>query len=100
MSGQPEFSVARRRVIELEKLSGSGQAVNMAITPRPREIYLDHDRVAIECPRLMSDEELADVLAAFVNEVRARPPKAPTKPPDGKSTPVGKGRGRKPRTLA
>src|SRR5450631_2044544 len=31
-----------------------------------RELFLDHGRVTIECPRLMSDEELAEVLAAFV----------------------------------
>jgi hypothetical protein len=37
-----------------------------------RELYLDHGRVSIECPRLMSDEELADVLEAFVKDVRVR----------------------------
>jgi hypothetical protein len=45
-----------------------------------REVNLDHGRVTVECPRLMSDAELADVLAAFVKEVRARPPKAHGKP--------------------
>jgi hypothetical protein len=34
----------------------------------------------IECPRLMTDAELADRLAAFVEEVRARPPREPAKP--------------------
>jgi hypothetical protein len=41
-----------------------------------REMYFENGRVTIECPRLMSDEELADVLAVFVETVRARPPKA------------------------
>jgi hypothetical protein len=27
---------------------------------------LDHGCITVECPRLMSDDELADVLAAFV----------------------------------
>jgi hypothetical protein len=45
----------------------------MASPPRPRELFLDHSRVMIGCPRLMTDSELADVLAAFVETVRARP---------------------------
>jgi len=45
-----------------------------------REVNLDHGRVIIECPRLMTDDELADVLAAFVEEVRARPAKKHGKP--------------------
>jgi hypothetical protein len=50
-----------------------------------RELYLDNARITIECPRLMSDEELAEVLAAFVETVRARPPKPslPVSPPPG-----------------
>jgi hypothetical protein len=40
-----------------------------------RELFLDHGRVFIEVPRLMSDHELADVLAAFGETVRARPAK-------------------------
>jgi len=40
-----------------------------------REVNLDHGRVTVESPRLMSDHELADVLASFVEEVRARPEK-------------------------
>ena len=42
--------------------------------PRPRDIFLD-GRVHIECPRLMSDEELAVILEVFVKEVAARPRK-------------------------
>jgi hypothetical protein len=40
-----------------------------------RQLYLDHGRVFIECPRLMLDDELAVVLKAFVAEIEARPPK-------------------------
>jgi hypothetical protein len=47
-----------------------------------RETYLDHGRVTIECPRLMTDVELADVHEAFIAEVRARPPKEPVQPRD------------------
>jgi hypothetical protein len=38
----------------------------------------------------MTDDELADVLAAFVAEVRARPPKTPAQHPEGRSRPVRK----------
>jgi hypothetical protein len=50
-----------------------------------RELFLDHGRVTIEWPRLMSDEELAEMLAAFVETIRARPPKPslPVSPPPG-----------------
>jgi hypothetical protein len=41
-----------------------------------RETCLDHRHVTIECPRLMTDVELAGVLEAFIAEVRARPPKS------------------------
>jgi hypothetical protein len=41
--------------------------------PIRREIFLDHGRVYVECPRLMSDAELAVVLKAFVAEIEARP---------------------------
>ena len=44
-----------------------------------REVNLDHGRVTVECPRLMADDELADRLAAFVEEVPARPPREPIK---------------------
>jgi hypothetical protein len=39
--------------------------------PKRREIYLD-GHVAIECPLLMSDDELALVLEAFIARVRER----------------------------
>jgi hypothetical protein len=47
----------------------------MAPPPNRRELLLDHGRVFVEVLRLMRDEELAVVLAAFVETVRARPPK-------------------------
>jgi hypothetical protein len=37
--------------------------------------FLDHGRVFVETPLLMTNGELADVLAAFVAEVTARTPK-------------------------
>jgi hypothetical protein len=33
----------------------------MATAPNRREVFLDHGRVFIETPRLMTDDELADV---------------------------------------
>jgi hypothetical protein len=54
-------------------------AVTMPAKTR-REVKLDHGRITVECPRLMTDDELADVLAAFVKEVRARPAKEHGKP--------------------
>jgi hypothetical protein len=45
--------------------------------PNRRELVLDHGRVFVEASRLMTDDELADVLEAFVKEVRGRPPKQP-----------------------
>jgi hypothetical protein len=45
-------------------------------------LVLDHGRVFIDTPRLMTDDELADVFEEFVKEVRARPPKAPAEPPE------------------
>jgi hypothetical protein len=65
------------------------QAVDMATAPNRREVFLDHGRVFIEIPRLMTDDELADVLAAFVAEIKARPPK-PSQPPEERSRPVRK----------
>ena len=47
-----------------------------------RYVHLDKGHVSIECPRLMTDSELADRLVAFAEEVRARPPKVPPKPPE------------------
>jgi hypothetical protein len=43
-------------------------------------------RIWIECPRLMTDLELADVLADFVDQVRARPPKPSQSIPPQPST--------------
>jgi hypothetical protein len=40
-------------------------------THNSRQVYLDHGRVQIELPRLMSDAQLADVFEEFVKEVRA-----------------------------
>jgi hypothetical protein len=57
----------------LDTLPGKRQIVGMP-DPRPREIFLD-GRVHIECPRLMSDEELAVILETFVQQVQARPRK-------------------------
>jgi hypothetical protein len=41
-----------------------------------REVNLDYGRITVECPRLMFDAELA----AFVEEVGARPAKEHGKP--------------------
>jgi hypothetical protein len=60
----------------------------MATAPNRREVFLDHGRVFIETPRLMTDSELADVLAAFVAEIRARSPKAPAQHLEELSQPV------------
>jgi hypothetical protein len=49
--------------------------------PQSRQVFLDHGRVFIEVPGLMTDEELAAVFEAFVKEVRGRAP-APPKPPE------------------
>jgi hypothetical protein len=49
-----------------------------------REIYLDR-WVTVECPRLMNDAELADILAAFVEKVRASKVRAPVTEPKGDS---------------
>jgi hypothetical protein len=61
----------------------------MATPPIKGELFLDHGRVFVETPRLMTDSELADVLAAFVAEIKARPPK-PNQPPEERSRPVRK----------
>jgi hypothetical protein len=42
------------------------------ITDGNGTLVLDNRRVFVETPRLITDDELADVLAAFVAEVRAR----------------------------
>jgi hypothetical protein len=41
----------------------------IAVAEDRREIHLNR-RVMVEAPRLMSDQELADVLATFVEQVR------------------------------
>ena len=69
----------------------------MAPTPNRRELFLDHGRVFIEVPRLMSDQELADVLAAFVETVRARPAKPPIKIEERPPSTLPAFRKRKPR---
>jgi hypothetical protein len=43
--------------------------------PNRRELVLDHGRVFVGAPRLMTDEELASAFEAFVKEVRRAPPK-------------------------
>jgi hypothetical protein len=45
-----------------------------------RELYLDHSRVYVEVPRLMTDDELVAVFEDFIAEVHL--PKAPAKPPE------------------
>jgi hypothetical protein len=45
-----------------------------------RQLFLDHGRVQIECPRIMTDEVLADVLSTFVAEVKRCQATEPTKP--------------------
>ena len=55
---------------ELAPVSRSGQDETLTMPAKTRrEMNLDHGRVTVECPRL-NDDELADVLAAFVEEVR------------------------------
>jgi hypothetical protein len=60
-----------------------------------REVYLDQARVTIECARLVTDEELAEVLAAFVDQVRARPPRPSLPVTQERSSPLPAFRGRK-----
>jgi hypothetical protein len=52
----------------------------MATARNRRELVLDHGRVFIEVPQLMTDDELVAVFEAFVKEVRGRAPKAPAEP--------------------
>jgi hypothetical protein len=47
----------------------------MTTSPIRRQLFFDHGRIFVECPRLMSDTELAEVLGVFVDHVRARPSK-------------------------
>jgi hypothetical protein len=52
------------------------------MAPRPRrELFLNHGRVFVEVPRLITDDEPANVLERFVQEVRGRSPKPPASPP-------------------
>jgi hypothetical protein len=53
-----------------------------------RQIFLDHGRVMIECPRLTSNQELADILAAFVEQVRAKGKPEPKRVEPNKPEPV------------
>jgi hypothetical protein len=49
-----------------------------------RQIFLDHGRVTIDLPRIMTDDQFADILEGFVAKVRGRPPpSAPPEPPPG-----------------
>ena len=59
----------------------------MATAPRQREIFLNEARVFIQCPQLMTDNALADVLAQYVSAVRAKTL------PAARSVDVPKGRG-------
>jgi hypothetical protein len=44
----------------------------MAPSPNRRELVLDHGRVFVEVPRLITDDELASIFEAFVETVRER----------------------------
>jgi hypothetical protein len=47
-----------------------------------RQIFLDHGRVQIDLPRLMTDDQLAEVLEVFVRDVKGHGTKEPAdKPP-------------------
>jgi hypothetical protein len=53
-----------------------------------RQIFLDHGRVQIDLPRLMTDDQLAEVLEAFVRDVKGRGTKEPEgKPPEQPESP-------------
>jgi hypothetical protein len=54
----------------------------MATTPNRRELVLDHGRVFVEVPLLMTDDELVAVFEDFIAEVHGRLPKAPAPPPE------------------
>jgi hypothetical protein len=63
-----------------------------------RELFLDHGRVFVETPRLMSDDELAVVFEAFIDQVRSRTPKSPAPTaPDQPRSPLPAYRKRKSR---
>jgi hypothetical protein len=68
----------RMKPAGLDELPVTRQVVSAAVflegAPMPqnrRELFLDHGRVFVETPRLMTDEELAVVFEAFVNQVRS-----------------------------
>jgi hypothetical protein len=69
----------------------------MATPAHRRELVLDNGRVFVEVPGLMTDDELADVLAAFVDRVRARPPKPSLPVTQVRPSPLPAFRKRKPR---
>jgi hypothetical protein len=61
----------------------------MAPSPNRRELVLDHGRVFVEVPGLMTDDELVAVFEDFIAEVHGRvaeraqaTPKAPPEPPE------------------
>ena len=68
----------------------------MAPSPNRRKLVLDHGRVYVEVPRLMTDDELVAVFEDFIAEVHGRvaeraqatreaaanAPKAPAEPPE------------------
>jgi hypothetical protein len=67
----------------LDVIPGFGQYVTTLPAKARHELNLDHGSVT--CPRFMTDQELADALAAFVDVVRARPARVhgnPVAPPD------------------
>jgi hypothetical protein len=52
-----------------------------------RQIFLDHGRVQIDLPRLMTDDQLAEVLEVFIRDVKGHGTKEPEgKPPEPPST--------------
>jgi hypothetical protein len=72
---------ADRDPSRLDDVPSKRQAVATMPPTTRREIFLDKGTVTIECPRLMTVDELAQVLAAFVEAVMARTPaQAPVRP--------------------
>jgi hypothetical protein len=61
----------------------------MAPSPNRRKLVLDHGRVYVEVPRLMTDDELVAVFEDFIAEVHGRvaeraqaTPRTPPEPPE------------------
>jgi hypothetical protein len=50
--------------------------------PQPRQVFLDHGRVFVEVPLLMTNNELVAVFEDFIAEVHGRLRKAPAQPPE------------------